>query len=172
MKTSNDSWNLKMMQIEGSAYQLPPRGSWLYVMASSRDYGRAKIGMTTQSNPMRRFATLRCGDPFLFLRVAFYLPHDCPVDAGALERRLHVAFGPSRIQFLSGGCSEWFYIEDDKAEFECQRFIENFFEDPECVRPFSDIAYVQGSQILKAYIDDLISLFGPPPVLHEDGLPY
>lgn len=122
---------------------------------------------------MRRFATLRCGDPFLCLHTAFYLPRSCPLHAFDLEKRLHTAYSPCRIEFHNGGLSEWFWINCKYAESQCQEFIENQFADqPQHVYSCTNDAYYEGVHILKAYESDLTLLFGPPPALDENGMPW
>lgn len=122
---------------------------------------------------MDRFAKLRCGDPFLCLHVAFYMPGSCPLQAGHFEKKFHALYEPFRIEFHNGGRSEWFEIDFRSAEIECGQFIENQFDDQSwLVSRFTDDAYFAGAYILKAYEADLISFFGPPPVLDEDGIPW
>ena len=141
-------------------------------MTTSTDLGRTKIGMT-KNDPMKRFATLRCGDPFLCLQVAFYLPLRCPLQAVDLEKMLHTFYSRCRIAFHNGGFSEWFGINSSYAESQCQEFIENQFVDQGLhVYSFDSYAYCEGSRILKAYESDLISFFGSPPVIDENGIPW
>ncbi|KAB8046239.1 hypothetical protein GCN78_25775 [Janthinobacterium rivuli] len=161
-----------MMQIENMPMPVLPPGSWLYLMGTSADYKRTKIGMTT-NNPMLRFATLRCGDPHLFMHAAFYFPQSCSLQAFELEKRVHIAYSPIRIEFHNGGLSEWFGMNCNYAEAQCQEFIENQFDSqPRSVRSYSSFTYAIGVDILKAYESDLISHFGPVPVLDESGIPW
>lgn len=127
----------------------------------------------TINDPMRRFATLRCGDPYLCFHVAFYIPGTCPFQAFYFEKKLHALYERSRIEFHNGGRSEWFDIHFKEAEIQCEQFIENQFDQQDWfISRFSDYAYHTGTNILKAYEDDLISYFGPLPVLDEDGIPW
>jgi len=122
---------------------------------------------------MDRFAKLRCGDPFLCLQAAFYLPASCPLQASHFEKKLHALYAPSRIEFHNGGRSEWFLMDFKSAEMECQQFIENQVDDQSwLVHRFTSAAYCEGVYILKAYEEDLISFFGAPPVLDENGIPW
>lgn len=161
-----------MKQVGKDFLQPPTPGSWVYLMTSSTGHGRTKIGMTKR-NPILRFATLRCGDPFLCLHAAFYLPSSCSLQAFELERRLHTFYSHCRIEFLDGGLSEWFQVNCDYAERQCQDFIENqFVDEPRHIRSFTSDAYFEGVHILKAYESDLTSFFGPPPVVDENGIPF
>jgi hypothetical protein len=160
------------MHINNNRWQLPIPGSWLYLITTSTCPTRTKIGMT-RHNPMARFAKLRCGDPFLCLHVAFYIPGNCPLHAIDFEKKLHALYAPLRIEFHNGGLSEWFQRDFQYLEMECEQFIENQFDDQSwLVSRFTNEAFYEGDYILKAFEDDLISYFGPPPILDEDGIPW
>jgi hypothetical protein len=127
----------------------------------------------TRNNPMDRFAQLRCGDPFLCLHTAFYIPRNCPLQAGYFEKRLHALYAAIRIEFHNGGFSEWFARDCQYFESECEQFIENQFEDQSwLVSGFSCDAYNSEKLIVKVYESDLIRLFGRPSVIDEDGIPW
>lgn len=89
-------------------------GGWIYILLSSADYARSKIGKT-RNNPLVRFRQLRTGDPCLGLVVAYYIPEDFgPI--GKYEAKIHLEFQGIRIDTHEESESEWFRIESWRAE--------------------------------------------------------
>ena len=72
-------------------------GGWLYLMMTQSDGNRVKIGKT-KNNPVERLATLRCGDPYLAMIGAFFVPGSFG-DIRHIERWVHDWFEGNRIRF-------------------------------------------------------------------------
>lgn len=104
----------------------PLPGGWIYVLFSSADYTRCKIGKT-DGNPLKRFRNLRTGDPCLALHVAYYIPaHFGP--ASKIESNIHYELKDYRINNHEDSCSEWFRISINQAEDEIDRMLEEWLD--------------------------------------------
>ena len=111
--------------------------SWLYVVGTTSQPNRAKIGVASK-NVLERFANLRTGDPGLYIELAFLLPDWYTESIWQEETRWHKFFadpkkeGPiskhialgqyanavsesTRIIFDNGKVSEWFTINPKYA---------------------------------------------------------
>jgi hypothetical protein len=99
-------------------------GGWIYVLFSSADYTRCKIGKT-DGNPLKRFKNLRTGDPCLALHVAYYIPaHFGPTSK--IESSIHCDLKDYRINNHEDSYSEWFRISMEQAEGEIDRMLEEW----------------------------------------------
>lgn len=105
----------------------PTPGGWIYIMMTRRDGDRVKIGKT-KNNPIDRLATLRCGDPYMAMIGAFYIP-ESKAKIKHVEKWLHDWFESRRIRFVEhirplgnrpahtldgdtlGAYSEWFRMD-------------------------------------------------------------
>lgn len=137
-------------------------GGWVYVLMTPSDYNRFKVGRTKR-NPMDRLEELRTSDPYLSLHVGFYIPPSLPGKLSRWEKHVHNFFESCRIGFIdeSGEVSEWFHGSPAQAAFE----IECLFEDvTDCFDPNS-------TKIWRAYEEDIVSFYAPPPTL-ENGIPW
>lgn len=150
------------------------RGSWVYVLGTSSDRERAKIGIT-KNNPMLRFSILRCADPGLYVSAAFFIPNGFPLSARKIETGIHKSLAPSRVKFHNEGNSEWFWINASHAQQVCREYIEN----ATCAQGEKDIAtftcesyYFDNETALIAYESDLESFYGKPLILDEGELPW
>jgi hypothetical protein len=111
--------------------------SWLYVLGTTSDQGRAKIGVA-HKDVLERFGNLRTADPGLYIELAFLLPDWYTKKITEEETRWHNFFsdpkkkGPisrnivlgqhtntlsnsARIIFDNGNESEWFTIKPKDA---------------------------------------------------------
>jgi hypothetical protein len=66
--------------------------SWIYVIGTRADKGRAKIGLTSGDNPLSRFSTLRSADPYLYIHAAFLIPTWFAMSITAAEKGWHDFF--------------------------------------------------------------------------------
>lgn len=72
-------------------------GGWIYLLMTKSDGGRVKIGKT-KNNPIERLAKLRCGDPYLAMIGAFFIPESMG-QIKHIERWIHDWFEGCRIRF-------------------------------------------------------------------------
>lgn len=117
----------------GPFFQITPTpqssvsGGWIYLLMTQSDGDRVKIGKT-KNNPIDRLATLRCGDPYLSMIGAFFIPETMG-KINDIEKWIHDWFEGCRIRFFehlrsSGGIpayrlddreligySEWFRVD-------------------------------------------------------------
>lgn len=102
-------------------------GGWIYIIMTYHDGNRVKIGKT-KNNPIDRLATLRCGDPYLAMIGAFFIPESFG-KIKYIEKWLHEWFEEKRIRFAEhirpqgnrpahtldadtpGALSEWFKMD-------------------------------------------------------------
>ncbi len=111
--------------------------SWLYVLGTTSDPNRAKIGVASK-NVLERYTNLRTGDPCLYIERAFLLPdwytksiskeearwHEffsAPTAEGYISTRIvlgaytKVTIDSTRILFANGEESEWFKVTPKNA---------------------------------------------------------
>jgi hypothetical protein len=140
-------------------------GGWIYVMMTSSNYNRFKVGRTA-GNPVDRAKQLRTGDPGVALQAAYFVP----AFHGALSRveaDLRLEFG-GRISFHDESMSEWFH---GSAEWACQ-WIESVFEEwfgapVACMHMFGQ------DRVCRAYEEDLRYFYGSKTSSNVvDGLPF
>lgn len=98
-------------------------GRWIYILFTSSDYKRCKIGMT-KNNPVDRFKALRTGDPCLAFQVGYYIP-DRFGPIASFEAAIHAEFEDERIETYEETKSEWFKIPPKQAEL----FVDCMLED-------------------------------------------
>ncbi|MFA0173183.1 GIY-YIG nuclease family protein, partial [Vibrio splendidus] len=77
---------------------------WIYIIGSSSDYSRCKIGKTI-NNPLKRYLNLRTADPKLHLQVAYCVPHKLLSKA---EAAIHLELEEFRQLTHEDTLSEWF----------------------------------------------------------------
>lgn len=140
------------------------KGGWIYVMMTSSDYNRFKVGRTT-GNPLGRFRALRTSDPTLGFVVAFFVPRTF-ARLSQVEAALHAEF-ENRIPFPDDeGVSEWFLGEPAWAH----QWIESILEDWQ-EHPVRSMSFIGQGKICRAYEDDLRFFYRPTRLYPEDGLP-
>jgi len=111
MVNLNGDWNALHKSnppIDEVAYQLP-RGGWIYVLETSSDYERFKLGKANESGngPFTRYSNLRTGDPYLTIHCAFFIPSRLG-SAQKVESMLHEGISDLRIYDHHGSPTEWF----------------------------------------------------------------
>lgn len=131
-------------------------GGWIYVMLTSEDYTRSKIGRTS-GNPLVRFRTLRTSEPFLGLVVAYYIPNYFG-PASAFEASIHAEFEDQRIYGHDEAKSEWFRIEYSQAEMLIDGMLEDWCN--QRVQYFGDLRL---DQLCKLYESDIRACFERDP---------
>jgi hypothetical protein len=140
-------------------------GGWIYVLMTSADYGRYKVGRTIGS-PLVRFKALRTADPKLGLEIAYFVPSSFD-ELSRVEAALHRNL-VGRMTFHDEVPSEWF-AGDVKAATE---WIECLFAEWWGDGVVSDWFRPDLKQISRVYEGDLLSIYGPPPDLDEYGIPW
>ena len=139
-------------------------GGWIYVLMSSSNYNKFKIGRSRR-NPMDRIKDVRVGDQGIGLLTAYFVPSS----VGALSRveaAIHDQFG-GRLAFHDESLSEWFEGSPDWA---CQ-WIEAVVEDWR-QEPVASISSLGSGRICRAYESDLAGIYEwKPGQNHLDGLP-
>jgi DNA mismatch repair enzyme (predicted ATPase) len=160
--TSNLDWEaLKKMDIS-MANELG--GGWIYVMMSSSDYNRFKVGKTTL-NPVDRWKGLRTADPTLGFLAAYFVP-DSVGPLSTIEADMHSRL-EGRIRFFDESKSEWF---TGTAEWACG-FLDDLFEDW-MDQPVARMARFDTHRVCRAYEEDLAHFYRPiRPLNSIDGLP-
>lgn len=94
--------------IDDVTYTLPP-GGWIYVLETSSDYNRFKLGKTNghPKGPFPRFGNVHTGDPYMTLKCAFFIPTRLGT-AHSVETMLHEGIAELRIIDYYGSRTEWF----------------------------------------------------------------
>ena len=131
-------------------------GGWIYILLSSADYSRCKIGKTI-NNPLVRYRQLRTGDPCLALVVAYYIPEHL----GKIEKfesGIHYEFQDYRINNHEDSKSEWFRIDAEIAE----QYIDGMLEEW-CKQKFASPSRINLGVLTKMYESDIQALFEPVP---------
>lgn len=88
---------------------------WIYIMMTTCDYGRVKIGLSV-NNPIKRLSNLKTADPFLVMHAAYFIPTNVAgFSLRDIEKKLHESFKDFRIFFFDDEDevnvpSEWFFI--------------------------------------------------------------
>lgn len=137
-----------------SAKDLP--GGWIYVLLSSQDYTRCKIGRTS-GNPLVRYRQLRTSDPFLGLVVAYYIPNSFG-SASLFEASIHYKFQNQRINNHDEGKTEWFRIEYSQAEMLIDGMLEDW-----CNQKVHYFSGLHPDKLCKLYESDIQACFEPDP---------
>lgn len=101
-------------------------GGWIYLLISSQDYSRCKVGRTS-GNPLARFRQLRTADPYLGLVAAYYIPSGCG-QVSAFEASIHYEFQDHRIFNHDDSKTEWFRIDYKQSEMLIDGMLEEWCE--------------------------------------------
>lgn len=137
------------------------QGGWIYVLMTSSDYHRFKVGVTKNS-PVLRVNQLKTGDPFIDLQVAYFIPALLGRLA-KIETFLHARLG-RRIRFHNDGLSEWFRGEPQDAWM----LVESILKEMGCT--VTDYFQPGEEKVTRFWYGDLISFFELPSE-SDDGLP-
>lgn len=136
------------------------------MLMTSSNYGRYKIGRT-RGNPLKRYKTLRTGDPGLFLEVAYFIP-STHGKLSHVEAYIHAHLADVRWLFHDESESEWFRGDGQ----EHQIWIENWIQ----MATDSDIhyySYVHPEHVCRMYEADIERHYAPPAPLNAiDGFPF
>lgn len=127
-------------------------GGWIYILLTSQDYSRCKIGRTTE-NPLVRFRNLRTSDPFLGLVTAYYIPSHYG-DISSFEASIHYEFVDHRIFSHDDRKTEWFRIEYSQAEMLIDGMLEEW-----CNQTFHHSLHPD--KLCKLYEDAIKGYFEP-----------
>jgi len=142
-------------------------GGWIYVMMTSSNYNRFKLGRT-KGNPLQRHKGIRTGDPGLALQAAYFIPASHGLKLSKVENALHREF-EARIPFLDGALSEWF-IGNPKIACEWIEYVLGEWKDQPVT---SDLNMLGDGRICRAFESDLRDLYAPPTSPDSsDGIPY
>lgn len=140
-------------------------GGWIYVVMTSSDYNRFKLGRTI-GNPISRFKTLRTGDPRLGIEVAYFIPASFAEKLSRMEADLRRELGP-RISFHDENGSEWHRGSAKDAAQLVECLLEGWSD-----QPIASIHLFGKNRICRAYEEDLATLYGPAPLLDDNGIPW
>ena len=100
---------------------------WIYILETSSDFNRYKVGMTKSFTPMRRVNELRCGDPNLALLCAYQIPVS-EFSLRDVEWELHQSlFFCPRLLFHNGNLSEWFRVDKNEIQRHVYCFLKTKF---------------------------------------------
>lgn len=133
-------------------------GSWIYILYSSSDYKRCKIGKTI-NNPLIRYKQLRTGDPELAFKAGYYIP-DCFGPISKFETAIHLEFEDIRIDTHGDTKSEWFALPAKRAE----ELIDGHLEDWTDHEVFISHVF-RYADLIKMYEDDIDRAYDPTPFL-------
>ncbi len=107
---------------------------WIYIMGTSSDYDRCKIGKT-KNNPLKRYDALRTADPKLYLSVAYCVPLEL---LSKVETTIHAELDEFRMLNHEDGLTEWFSLIPEKAQYLIDdHFGEWFSKEPVLLDSFS-----------------------------------
>lgn len=129
-------------------------GGWIYVLMTSSDYNRFKVGRTV-GNPLLRLRNLRTGDPKLDLQAAYFLPRKYG-QLSRIEWSLQKEFG-TPINFHDEGESEWF---TGSAKAACGWIDEVLYGWADS--PLYGLSMFDTQRICKTYEEDLRVFYGMP----------
>lgn len=131
-------------------------GSWIYILFSSSDFTRCKIGKTI-NNPLIRYRQLRTGDPYLAFKVGYYIP-DRFGSISSFETAIHSEFGDERLDTHGDTISEWFILPAKEAEF----LVDCKLKDWTGQEVFMSTTF-HCDKLIKMYEDDIQSTYSPTP---------
>lgn len=161
-------------------------GGWIYVLMTSSDGNRVKIGKT-KNNPIERLAKLRCGDPYLAMIGSFFIP-ELRGEIKHIEKWVHDRLEGTRIRFAehirpSGtmpahllddskliAYSEWFHVNVLDASSYLHEVLEECFEVKIPIASWhSRGAFPTG---LAFYTQDMLTeMYGSPENVDDDYEP-
>lgn len=99
---------------------------WIYLLETTSDSLRFKLGRTGLENPLVRYLQLRTGDPGLLFRVAYLVPTDT-WKLSMIESAMHNQFG-DQILFHDDTRSEWFNGNPESAQMLLEGWLEELFD--------------------------------------------
>ncbi|WP_181406128.1 GIY-YIG nuclease family protein [Stenotrophomonas rhizophila] len=99
---------------------------WIYLLETTSDTLRFKLGRTGGENPLRRYLQLRTGDPGLLFRVAYLVP-TVTWKLSRIEYAMHQQFG-DQIRFHDDTRSEWFHGRPESAQVLLEGWIGDLFD--------------------------------------------
>lgn len=138
-------------------------GEWVYVLMTSSDYERYKVGHT-RNNPMARMVSLRTGDPGIGFQVAYYIPKSIG-KARDIEQKMHSKLG-ERIEFHEGGKSEWFHGDPRDAYWKLELVFKEL-----SIEITDDLENSEG-KVVRFWEEGILTLFGPVANVDEHGIPW
>ena len=158
-------------------------GGWIYIIMTRSDGDRVKIGKT-KGNPIDRLAKLRCGDPYLAMIGAFFIP-ESKGKIKQVEKYVHSWFAEKRIRFQEhirshGGSpaytlddpdliphSEWFTMDPREAEHDVRGALQSCLAGA----PISVASWFNAGSFpcLAFYTQDMLTqMFGKPANIDDD----
>lgn len=130
-----------------------PLGGWIYILMSSSNYTRCKIGRTA-NNPLDRYTPLRTGDPELGFVVAYFIPEQCH-SVEKIESGIHFEFQDQRLSNHDDGKTEWFRIDTNQAIMLIEGLLEEWCDQK--ISNYHSSSAFEGPT--KMWAEDLKSLF-------------
>ncbi|ELV7509417.1 GIY-YIG nuclease family protein [Aeromonas sp. s11] len=133
-------------------------GNWIYILITSSNYTRCKIGYT-RGNVLSRYRHLLTADPGLSIHVAYHIPEHFG-EISKIEAECHRAFQEKRMKNIHGGQTEWFNMDANIAEY----LIDSMLNEICGQEPY--LYSNQVNELCKLYQDDILMKFNPKP--YED----
>ncbi|EPN3958437.1 hypothetical protein ACPUEJ_20070 [Vibrio tubiashii] len=144
--------------------------AWLYIAIDIRDMTTAKIGLTTNANPLKRLSQGKTYNPFLMMFTTYELSR-CTFgiskeELSDIESYLHGkgTFGGAIRHLSSGRKSEWFHIHPDRAENQVDMLItkRGFSVDGEYLFA-TGVGYKKYGEIMPERMRKIKTIFRPIP---------
>lgn len=159
-------------------------GGWIYILMTRSDGNRVKIGKT-KNNPIERLAKLRCGDPYLAMIGAFFIPESMG-QIKHIEKWVHDWFEGNRIRFAEHirpygnvpahrlddseliAYSEWFTMDVLEASGYLQQALEECLEGKQIYLASRHSAGTYPIDLAYYSQDMLTEMFGRPANVDDD----
>lgn len=133
------------------------KAGWIYILISSSDYSRSKIGRAV--NPYKRYMDLRTADPNLGFVAGYYMPERYTkiYSMSTIESAIHAELKDYRMENFEEGKTEWFKITYENAMLEVEERICAMFD----VDLTSHCCFFDENNIIKMYEEDIRHYFRP-----------
>lgn len=131
------------------------KSGWIYILISSSDYSRSKIGKAV--DPYKRYVNLRTADPTLGFVVGYYIPeiYSSICSVHRLENYIHYDLQNYRISNFSEGKTEWFKIHFEDAILAVEEVIFSTYD----IDEIGQHSFFQENKIIKMYEEDIEHIF-------------
>tara|TARA_R110002051_G_scaffold149145_1_gene221685 strand:- start:7438 stop:7923 length:486 start_codon:yes stop_codon:yes gene_type:complete len=133
------------------------KAGWIYILVSSSDYSRCKIGRAV--NPYKRYSDLRTADPNLGFLVGYYIPEEYtsvyPIHI--IESVIHSELESYRVENFEDNKTEWFKINYEDAMLAVEENIFSMFN----VDLTNSHSIFDERKIMKMYEEDVRNYFKP-----------
>ena len=133
------------------------KAGWIYVLISSSDYSRCKIGRAV--NPYKRYMDLRTADPTLGFLAGYYIPerYTSIYPMSEIESAIHFDLRHYRIDSFEDNKTEWFKINYETGMLCIEECICLMFD----IDLTSHCSVFDESRLIKMYEEDIKHHFKP-----------